>query len=139
MTRPDKQFCGSIGVRFGTSRVKIELSPAENHGGPAGRFRVRLDRRWYDLDDEKKLFLCPDEVVALAAEFAVGGGIVPVTVPDLPIKTRVRVPRGIPGASPVWTGYVASAPIRAADGRWHVAVMVYGGVELHPVDNLVRC
>ena len=45
MTRPDKQFCGSIGVRFGTSRVKIELSPAENHGGPAGHFRVRLDRR----------------------------------------------------------------------------------------------
>ena len=36
MIRPDKQFCGSIGVRFGTIRMKIELSPAENHGGPAG-------------------------------------------------------------------------------------------------------
>ena len=126
MTRPDKIFCGSIGVRFGTNRAKIELSPAENHGGPAGRFRVRLDRRWYDLDD-RKLFLCPGEVAALAAEFAAGGEI------------RVKVPRGVPGASPVWTGYVASAPIRAADGLWYVAVMVYGGVELHPVDNLVRC
>lgn len=138
MTRPDKIFCGSIGVRFGTIRMKIELSPAENHGGPAGRFRVRLDRRWYDLED-RKLFLCADEVAALAAEFAAGGEITPVTVPDLPVKTRVKVPRGVPGASPVWTGYVASAPIRAADGRWYVAVMVYGGVELHPVDNLVRC
>ena len=128
MTRPDKIFCGSIGVRFGTNRAKIELSPAENHGGPAGRFRVRLDRRWYDLDD-RKLFLCPGEVAALAAEFAAGGEI----------TTRVKVPRGVPGASPVWTGYVASAPIRAADGLWYVAVMVYGGVELHPVDNLVRC
>ena len=49
MTRSDKKFCGSIGVRFCTIRMKIELSPAENHGGPAGRFRVRLDRRWYDL------------------------------------------------------------------------------------------
>lgn len=68
-----------------------------------------------------------------------GGEITPVTVPDLPVKTRVKVPRGVPGASPVWTGYVASAPIRAADGLWYVAVMVYGGVELHPVDNLVRC
>lgn len=138
MTRPDKKFCGSIGVRFGTIRMKIELSPAENHGGPAGRFRVRLDRRWYDLED-RKLFLCPGEVAALAAEFAAGGEIAPVAMPDLPVKARVKVPRGIPGASPVWTGYVASAPIRAADGLWYVAVMLYGGVELHPVDHLVRC
>lgn len=43
------------------------------------------------------------------------------------------------GRVAVWTGYVASVPIRAADGLWYVAVMVYGGVELHPVDNLVRC
>lgn len=99
MTRPDKVFCGSIGVRFGTNRMKIELSPAENHGGPAGRFRVRLDRRWYDLGEDQKLFLCPDEVAALAAEFAAGGEISPVSVPDLPIKTRVRVPRGIRGST----------------------------------------
>lgn len=99
MTRSDKKFCGSIGVRFCTIRMKIELSPAENHGGPAGRFRVRLDRRWYDLED-RKLFLCADEVAALAAEFAAGGEITPVTVPDLPVKTRVKVPRGVPGASP---------------------------------------
>lgn len=138
MTRPDKIFCGSIGVRFGTSRMKIELSPAENHGGSAGRFRVRLDRRWYDLED-RKLFLCADEVATLAAEFAAGGEIAPVAVPDLPVKARVKVPRGVPGASPYWSGYVASAPIRADAGRWYVAVMLYGGVELHPVDHLVRC
>ena len=60
MTRPDKKFCGSIGVRFGTILMNNDLSPAENHGGPAGRFRVRLDRRWYDLEDQK-LFLCADE------------------------------------------------------------------------------
>ena len=118
MTRPDKKFCGSIGVRFGTSRMKIELSPAENHGGPAGRFRVRLDRRWYDLED-RKLFLCPGEVVALAAEFAAGGEITPVTVPDLPVKTRVKVPRGVPGASPtgpaMWRARL-SAPTTGAGG-----------------------
>lgn len=138
MKRPDKIFCGSIGVRFGTSRAKIELSPAENHGGPAGRFRVRLDRRWYDLED-RKLFLCADEVAALAAEFATGGEIAPVAMPDLPVKARVKVPRGIPGASPYWSGYVASAPIRADDGRWWVAVIVYGGIEMHAADTLVRC
>lgn len=138
MTRPDKIFCGSVGVRFGTSRAKIELAPAENHGGPAGRFRVRLDRRWYDLED-RKLFLCADEVAALAAECAAGGKIAPVAVPDLPVKARVKVPRGIPGASPYWSGYVASAPIRADDGRWWVAVVVYGGVEMHAADTLVRC
>lgn len=118
--------------------MKIELSPAENHGGPAGRFRVRLDRRWYDLED-RKLFLCPDEVAALAAECATGGEIAPVAMPDLPVKARVKVPRGIPGASPYWSGYVVSAPIRAADGRWWVAVVVYGGVEIHAADTLVRC
>lgn len=138
MIRPDKIFCGSIGVRFGTNRMKIELSPAENHGGPAGRFRVRLDRRWYDLED-RKLFFCPDEVAALAAEFAVGGEIAPVAMPDLPVKARVKVPRGVPGASQYWSGYVASAPIRADDGRWWVAVIVYGGVEMHATDTLVRC
>lgn len=138
MTRRDRKFCGSIGVRFGTSRAKIELSPAENHGGPAGRFRVRLDRRWYDLED-RKLFLCADEVAALAADIAAGGEIIPVAVPDLPVKARVKVPRGIPGASPYWSGYVASAPIRADDGRWWVAVVVYGGVEMHAADTLVRC
>ena len=138
MTRRDRKFCGSIGVRFGTSRAKIELSPAENHGGPAGRFRVRLDRRWYDLED-RKLFLCADEVAALAAEFAAGGKIAPAAVPDLPVKARVKVPRGIPGASPYWSGYVASAPIRADDGRWWVAVVIYGGVEMHAADTLVRC
>ena len=48
MTRLDKNFGGSIArlVLIGED----ELSPAENHGGPAGRFRVRLDRRWYDLE-----------------------------------------------------------------------------------------
>lgn len=101
MTRPDKKFCGSIGVRFGTSRVKIELSPAENHGGPAGRFRVRVNRRWYDRVDGRHMYLSPSDAVALAAEFAAGGEITPVAVPDLPVKARVKVPRGIPGASPL--------------------------------------
>ena len=139
MTRPDKKFCGSIGVRFGTSRAKIELSPAENHGGPAGRFRVRVNRRWYDRADGGHLYLSPGDAVALAAEFAAGGKIAPVAVPDLPVKARVKVPRGIPGASPYWSSYVASAPIRSDDGRWWVAVVVYGGDELHAADTHVRC
>lgn len=88
---------------------------------------------------DKDNSLNPDFESGMLAGFAVSGEITPVTVPDLPVKTRVRVPRGVPGASPVWTGYVASVPIRAADGLWYVAVMLYGGVELHPVDNLVRC
>lgn len=139
MTRPDKIFCGSIGVRFGTNRVKIELARAENHGGPVGRFRVRVDRRWYDRADGRHLYLSPAEAVALAAELATGGELSPATPPDLPVKSRVKVPRGVPGASPYWSGYVASAPIRADDGRWWVAVIVYGGVEMHAADILVRC
>ena len=139
MTRPDKIFCGSIGVRFDTKRIKVELSPAENHGGPAGRYRVRVDRRWYDRADGRHLYLSPADVAALAAELAAGGQIAQVSAPDLPVKTRVRVPRGIPGASPVWVGYTATEPILAADGRWFVAVSMYGGVEMHPVDNLTRC
>ena len=138
MTRPDKVFCGSIGVRFGTTRTKIELSPAENHGGPPGLFRVRVNRRWYDMADGRHLYLGPAEVAALAAELATGGECTQVEPPVLPVKSRVRVPRGVPGSSPVWTGYTATDPILAADGRWYVAVVVYGGVEFHPVNNLVR-
>lgn len=139
MTRPDKQFCGSIGVRFDTKRTKIELAPAENHGGPAGCYRVRIDRRWYDRADGQHLYLSAAEVTALAVELATGGETAPVVAPDMPVKSRVRVPRGIPGVSPVWVGYTATEPILAADGRWFVAVSMYGGVEMHPVDNLTRC
>lgn len=138
MTRQDKQFCGSIGVRFDTKRTKIELARAELHGGPNGRFRVRVDRRWYDAADGRHLYLCRDDVAALAAELAIDGELEAIYPPDMPVKSRVRVPRGIPGASPYWMGYTAGEPIRADDGCWWVAVSTYGGVEMHKVDNLVR-
>lgn len=139
MTRQDRKFCGSIGVRFGTKRTKIELSPAENHGGPSGLFRVRVNRRWYDMADGRHLYLAPAEVAALAAELATGGECPQVEPPMLPVKSRVIVPHGIPGGSPVSRGYTATDPILGIDGTWYVAVVVYGGVELHPVNNLTRC
>ena len=142
MTRPDKNFCGSIGVRFGTNRAKIELSPAENHWRPR-RARSGVRARSALVRIMPRIESCPFAPMKsppLPPSSRRAARSRPLTAPDLPVKTRVKVPRGVPGqASPVWTGYVASAPIRAADGLWYVAVMVYGGVERHPVDNLARC
>ena len=43
-------FCGSLSVRQGSRRVRFELAKAEAYGGPAGCYRVRVDRVWHDLD-----------------------------------------------------------------------------------------
>ena len=51
-------FSGSLSVRQGSRRVRFELAKAEVYGGPAGCYRVRVDRVWHDLDG-KPAFLTP--------------------------------------------------------------------------------
>ena len=51
MVQDKRKFSGSVSVRAGETRVRMELSPAPLHGGPEGCYRVRLARRWLDTDD----------------------------------------------------------------------------------------
>ena len=52
-----RQFCASVSVRHGEHRAKMELSPAEQYGGPGGLYRVRVARRWLDLDNGEMRFV----------------------------------------------------------------------------------
>ena len=51
MRKDNRKFCASIYVRNGEQRVKLELSPASQHGGPEGFYRVRVERRWLNTED----------------------------------------------------------------------------------------
>lgn len=130
MAEDNRKFIGSICVRIGTERTKIELSSASVHGGGDG-FRVRVNRG--------ALFVGPDRLGQLVADVALGGMPVPEAAPDLPAKTRVSIRRetgGIVWHDGAWT---VSPPIRAYDGRWYVAVTTARkGIEFVPVSSIIR-
>lgn len=131
-------FCGSLSVRQGSRRVRFELAKAEAYGGPAGCYRVRVDRVWHDLDG-KPAFLTPAQIVNMAVMMTLGD-LEPEPLPDIPRGTRVSV-RTAPADGDVperrETGWTMTAPIRAQDGRVHVGVSVYGrGVVMLPVNSL---
>ena len=118
--KDNRQFIGSICVRIGTERTKIELSPASIHGGGDG-FRVRVNRRWLDAPEGGVLFVAPDRLGRLVADVALGGKPVPEPDHDLPAKTRVSIRRETDDV--VWHdgAWTVSPPIRAYDGHCSVA------------------
>lgn len=128
-------FTASFSVRVGSRRVRFELSPAASHGGPEDAYRVRIDRRWHDLDG-KPLFLRRPELAALLADYALGEVAAPAPAPELPYPSRVTVEIWKQGY-PCWIGaWTASPPILAHDGQWMVAVSYGGEVEFLPVKNV---
>ena len=133
-----RRFIGSICVRIGTERTKLELSPAAIHGGGDG-FRVRVNRRWVDAPEGGPLFVGPDRLGQLVADVALGGMPSPEPEPDLPVKTRVSIRRETEGI--VWHdgAWTISPPIRGYDGRWYVAVTTARkGIEVAPVSSVIR-
>ena len=118
-------IAATFSVRVGSRRVRFEVSPAASHGGPEDAYRVRIDRRWHDLDG-KPLFLRRPELAALLADYALGGISEPAPAPEIPCPSRVTVE--------VWR--TASPPILAHDGQWMVAVSYGGKVEFLPVKNV---
>ena len=136
--KDNRQFIGSICVRIGTERTKIELSTASIHGGEDG-FRVRVNRRCLDDPEGGILFVGPDRLGQLIADVALGGMPDPEPAPDLPAKMRVSIRRETDGV--VWHdgAWTVSPPIRAYDGRWYVAASTSRcGVEFVPVDSIIR-
>lgn len=136
--RDNRQFIGTICVRIGTERTKIELSPASIHGGGDG-FRVRVNRRWLDEPEGGVLFVGPDRLGQLIADVALGGMPALEIAPDLPAKTRVSIRRETDGI--VWHdgAWTVSPPIRGYDGRWYVAAsMSNGGIDFILVNSVIR-
>lgn len=137
MPRKPRQFCASMGVRFGTRRTKIELSPAEQHGGPEGQFRVRVNRRWFDAPDGSYLYFNEFGLAHLAARLAFGAESEPPAAPDIAAKTRVSVRAETEGIERHLCGWTLTPPVLALDGRWMIAVNLYDGPAFVPVADIV--
>lgn len=120
MTQNTRNFCGSISVKFDGKRTKLELSPAEDHGGPAGMLRVRQNRRWLDG------FFNADGIIALITSLASTAAPHEEAPPNIPLHTYVSVP--IPGKewSRCITRTATPAPVRLYDGRFYVLVHIVG-------------
>lgn len=82
-------FCGSLSVRQDSRRGRFELAKAEAYGGPAGCYRVRINRVWHDVDG-KTAFLTPKQAVGMAVMMTLGA-FEPEPLPDIPRGIRVRV------------------------------------------------
>lgn len=138
-----RTFLASFSVRMGTKRVRFELADATLFGGAAGLFRVRIDRRWHDAPDDfggEPLFLNRTALADLLANAALGELPAPPPPPELAHRQRVSVrigftPDGEPRTEGTWT---CSPPILAHDGRWHIAVLLFGrGVVFVPCEEVI--
>lgn len=90
-------FCGSLSVRQDSRRGRFELAKAEAYGGPAGCYRVRINRVWHDVDG-KTAFLTPKQAVGMAVMMTLGV-FEPEPLPDIPrvsaLATRPHRPTAI--------------------------------------------
>ena len=121
-----RKFSASFSVRIDTKRVRFELLPAEEHGGPEGAYRVRVDRRWLDLADGSQRYVHREALAALIAECALNGLPEAPPAPDIPFPSRVSVRLWVddlPRYIGTWTN---TAPILDASGRWVVNVSIDG-------------
>lgn len=137
--KDNRIFTGSISIRVGGTRSKLDLSPAEIHGGPKGLYRVRLARCWLQSPEGEALFFDATRLAELIVSRALGTGmaVLPDSPPDIPRGSRVSVwfqhedRRHCEG---VWT---ASPPFRAFDGQFYVWVMtITAGFIAVPVDDV---
>ena len=139
MARIKREFCGSISVRIDTQRRKLELSPAENYGGPEGLYRVRAGRRWIDTPEGEPLFFDRARLADLVAGQTFGEQLaaLPATAPDIPNKSRVTVRFEKDGNLYHEGTFTWTPPFRGFDGRFYVFVLTYeAGLIAVPTDDV---
>ena len=139
MPKDNRVFIGSVSVRVEDNRTKLELSPAEEHGGEPGLFRVRIGRRWVDTPEGGKLFFDRVRLADFLAAHVFGEAVatMPTKAPDIPRGSRVSVKfwhDDMPHSEAVYT----SSPVyRGFDGRFYVWVMTYeAGFIAAPVEDV---
>lgn len=134
----NRKFTASVCVKSGTTRARIELADAARHGGPAGRYRVRVDRRWHCQGDGAAAWLSAADVGALVASLLESGETPEDAPPVLPRGSCVSVPNGrdIAGQPLRDITRTATEPVRGYDGRWLVGVVLMGrGTVMVPVED----
>ena len=103
-------------------------------------FRVRIDGKWYSPAG-KYTFLPYAAVGLLFASLLSGQEPVEEETPPVTLQPRQRVRvhfgdcvRSIP--SRTTQGYVAAPPYRGIDGRWHVPVSTFDGIQAFPCHDV---
>ncbi|WP_407844884.1 hypothetical protein [Desulfovibrio falkowii] len=133
----NRNFQHSFSVRIGTKRARFQLSAAEDHGGPEGAYRVRVDRCWLDAPDGSHRYFYREALAGLIAEVALDGLVATPPAPELPVSSRVSVHHWIDGLPQCWGTRTNSAPILDASGRWVVNVSDLAGNRIFvPVDDV---
>lgn len=143
-----RTFSSSVCVKSGAKTMfKIEFFPAEQWqestqagGELAGRYRLRINRRWHDLPEGGPAFLDVVQIAVLMASLATGTDPALPAAPDLPRTSVVSVPNGriLAGQTQREVTRTITDPFRAYDGRWHVAVTLYGkGGVIMPVADVI--
>lgn len=134
-----RNFIGSVSVRIEDTRTKIELSPAEEHGGEPGLFRVRIGRRWVDTPEGGKLFFDRIRLADFLAGHVFGDAVatMPEKAPEIPSGSRVSVKYWYKD-NPHWEGVWTKSPVyRGFDGRFYVWVhTVDAGTIAVPVEDV---
>lgn len=128
----------SPAASYSTSRIRFELSPAPLHGGPEGGYRVRVQRRWLNGKDGSPRFFDRTLLAAMLADVVLGtfGDLPPA--PDIPAKARVSVRLNRDGKEYYEGTWTTTPPILTFDGRWMVAVLLYGkGTVFVPCDDVI--
>lgn len=137
--RSDKRkFNGTICVKVGTVRTRIECCPDSNYGGEAGLVRVRIDRKCLSADGKPLLFdrtrlarLIADTLTNVADDI--------IICPDIPKGSRISYTRwNRDGTNPVLlSGITGSEPILDYNGIWQVYIVAYGNCGFVPCSKIV--
>lgn len=138
-----RKKCAAVCVKNGAiGSGTVEFFPAVEWGGPQGLYRLRMGRKWLEGTHGTMRFLTVQEVAALLAYQVFGVDLreaAPAPRPDhLPRKCPVSVRTGGTDEHPLHdvTRISSEAPVLGADGRWYVAVHLYGrGTVLVPAEE----
>lgn len=125
--------------------VKIEMFCAtmwpDAPGARPGLVRLRVDGKWFYDGVRRYTFFNVQGVTTLVGAILAGKGmeLSQPSRPELPRGSTVSVPNGkvLAGQLLYDRTRTASEPIIGIDGRWYVAVTMYGRGTIHvPVDEL---
>ncbi len=122
-----RQKTTTILLRNQGKKVKLELFPAAQWGGPADACRVRLDGCWHAPAGERHAFFTPAGLMGVLFRLVADRELLQ-DAPQPPYRRgdRVSVPTGRIGANgePTYEGtWLAGVPILGMDGRWWAPVV----------------
>lgn len=134
---PDtRKFIASFSVRIDTRRVRFELAPAPDYGGPRGFCRVRAGRCWLNGPAGESLFFDRDRLARLIADAALGTLPKPAPAPTIPPRSRVCVRLWQDDDWRQECGWTLAPAIQGVDGRWMVPVSLFDGLTYVPVNDV---